>query len=129
MLYPNQSTCHSAQEEMLQSPIDSANVDLVVQKVEGLLTPGNKVIFKNQITACSFHSPESIGTGGVIICKLLDGEMDIVAEGRLDLNGKYFGSDITFIDINQLGKDNVNDVQNIEKVKIVVLGEDPTLQP
>jgi len=119
----------AAQEEMLQSPIDSANVDLVVQKVEGLLTPENKVIFKNQITACSFHSPQSIGTGGVIICKLLDGEMDIVAEGRLNLPAGYSGSDITFIDINQLGSDNVNDVQNIEKVKIVILGGDPTLQP
>ena len=117
----------AAQEEMLLSPVSSANVDLVVQKVEGLLTPGNKVIFKNQITACSFHSPENIGTGGVIICKLLDSAMDIVAEGRLNLAGAgYSGSDITFIDINQVGTDNANDVQNIEKVKIVILGEDPT---
>ena len=118
----------AAQEESLQSPINTANVDLVVQKIEGIIEVNGetKVIFKNQIKRCSFHSPDSIGTGGAIICKLIDSEGDIVAEGRLDLNVMYSGSDVTFIDIIQFGTDNANDVQNIEKVKIVVLGGDPT---
>ncbi len=55
---------------------------------------------------------------------------DIVAEGRLSfgVNTKYFSSDVTFIEIKQVGTFGDNDVQNIEKVKIVVLGGDPTLQ-
>ena len=119
----------AAQENKLESPIVSADVDLVVQKIEGLSPDETKVIFKNRITQCSFHSPQSIGTGGAIICKLIDGDGDIVAEGTLDLsNTMYSGSDVTFIDIVQF-KVGANDVQNIEKVKIVVLGGDPTLQP
>ena len=118
----------AAQEEMLQSPIASADVDLVVEKIVGL-TADEKSVFKNKITRCSFHSPESIGTGGAVICKLIDSDGDIVAEGILDLtNTMYSGSDVTFIDITQF-KDDSNDVQNIEKVKIVILGGDPTLQP
>jgi len=117
----------AAQEEALVSPIDSAFVDFVITKIETRNDADTKTVFVNVIDECSFHSPESIGTGGVIICKLIDSDGDIVAEGRLDLNGKYFSSDVTFIEIKQVGTFGDNDVQNIEKVKIVVLGADPTL--
>ena len=115
-----------AQEELLESPIDTASVDFVISKLTTL--KDSKTVFLNLISACSFHSPQSIGTGGTIICKLLDSVGDIVAEGNLPLNNvMYSGSDITFIQITQ--GEPFNDVQNIEKVKIVILGKDPTLQP
>ena len=120
-----------AQEELLEKPITSASVDFLLTKIETLKDGTSKTIFVNVIDACSFHSPQDIGTNGVIICKLLDSEGDIVAEGRLNI-GKiftlYFGSDVTFIEIDQVGTFGANDVQNIEKVKIVVLGADPTAQ-
>jgi len=119
-----------AQEEALVSPIESASVDFHITKITTNSADGSKSVFVNVIDECSFHSPDSIGTGGAIICKLIDSEGDIVAEGRLNLvNTMYSGSDVTFIKIEQVGTFGANDVQNIEKVKIVILGGDPTLQP
>jgi len=114
-----------AQETFLESPINTANIDFEISKIVGVNLAGNTV-FKNQITKCSFHSPSTIGAGGVIICKLTDKDRDIVAEGRLDLLHTYTGSTTTFIEIQQVAFDNANDIQNIEDVKIVVLGPKPS---
>src|SRR3990172_969301 len=104
----------AAQEDSLASPISTANVDFRIQKIEGFDDQGNTV-FKNQITECSFHSPDDIGPGGKIICKLLDGNDNIVAEGNIKLSRTFTGSITTMIPIQQVSFDNANDVQNIEK--------------
>ena len=117
-----------AQETQLESPIRTANVDFEILRVETVVpgTPGGThTAFLNIIDKCSFHSPSTIGTGGAIICKLTDKDGDIVAEGRLDLTRTYTGSLTTFIEIIQKAFDNANDVQNIEDVKIIVLGAPP----
>ena len=121
----------AAQEEALESPITSASVDFHITKITTNSADQSKSVFVNVIDECSFHSPQSIGTNGAIICKLIDSDGDIVAEGRLNfgVNTMYSGSDVTFIEIDQVGTFGDNDVQNIEKVKIVILGLDPTLQP
>ena len=113
-----------AQETLLESPIQTANVDFVVSKITGVSLAGDTV-FKNRIVRCSFHSPQDIGAGGAIICKLTDLEGDIVAEGRLDLINKYDNSLTTFIPIQKVAFINANDVQNIFDVKIIVLGSPP----
>jgi len=114
-----------AQETLLESPINTASIDFTISKIEGINLAGNTV-FKNRIVKCSFHSPTNIGAGGAIICKLTDKDRDIVAEGRLDLTRTYTGSLTTFIPIQQVAFLNANDVQNIEDVKIIVLGPSPT---
>ena len=117
-----------AQETLLESPINTANVDFEILRVDTVVpgTPGGThTAFLNIIDACSFHSPSDIGATGVIICKLTDENRDIVAEGRLDLTRTYTGSTTTFIVIEQTAFPGANDIQNIEDVKIVVLGPNP----
>ncbi len=114
-----------AQETLLESPIKTANIDFTISKIEGVNLAGDTV-FKNRIVRCSFHSPTSLGVGSAIICKLTDIDRDVVAEGRLDLTSPYQGSDLTFIPIQQVAFANANDVQNIEDVKIIVLGPKPS---
>ena len=115
-----------AQETFLESPINTANVDFELLKVEiEVPGPGTHTAFLNIIDACSFHSPSDIGATGVIICKLTDENRNIVAEGRLDLTRTYTGSTTTFIVIEQTAFPGANDIQNIEDVKIVVLGPNP----
>ena len=116
-----------AQEEDLVAPISSASVDFQISAINGQVN--GKPVFKNTITACSFHSYQSFGKNGVIICKLSDIDSDIVAEGRLVLTtAGYKGSTTTYIPINNLVDTNPpsNEVQNIFDVKIVVLGDNPT---
>ena len=115
------------QEEALESPINAAFVDFFITKIEGINSV-NEIVYKNRIQECSFHSPQTIGAGGKIICKLLDGNDNIVAEGNIELTGTQIlsGSITTIIPISQKANFDSNDVQNIEKVKIVVLGENPT---
>ena len=114
-----------AQETFLESPINTASIDFTISKIEGINLAGDTV-FKNRIVRCSFHSPTSLEVDSVIICKLTDKDRDVVAEGRIDLATPYVGSDITFIPIQQVAFLNANDIQNIEDVKIIVMGPSPT---
>ena len=114
-----------AQETFLESPINTASIDFTISKIEGVNLAGDTV-FKNRIVRCSFHSPTTLEAGSVIICKLTDENGDIVAEGRLDLTSQYVGTSTTFIPIQQVAFENANDVQNIEDVKIIVLGPKPS---
>ena len=118
----------AAQEESLESPITSAFVDFHITKLVTNDPTGEFTVYANLIDECSFHSPQTIGAGGKIICKLLDGNDNIVAEGNIELTGTQIlsGSITTIIPISQKANFDSNDVQNIEKVKIVVLGGDPT---
>ena len=113
-----------AKETDLQSPIDTARVDFVISKINGLGPDGP--VFKNRITKCSFHSDDSIPRSGAIICKLTHNN-NIVAEGRLDLTTTHYThSTQTYIPIVHFAYPFSNDVQNINDVKIVVLGKNPT---
>jgi len=113
-----------AKETELQSPIDTARVDFVISRIDGVGPEG--AVFKNRITKCSFHSPDDIPRSGVIICKLTHNN-NIVAEGRLDLAVTgYQGSDVTYIKIKNFAYNGANDAQNINDVKIVVLGKNPS---
>ena len=116
-----------AQETLLESPVKTVSIDFEINKVETEVPgPGTHTAFLNVIDACSFHSPTTLFSGSVIICKLTDENGDIVAEGRLDVSGShYVGSATTFIKIIQFAFDGSNDIQNIEDVKIIVLGPPP----
>src|SRR3990172_4102458 len=101
-----------AKETELKSPIETARVDFVISKINGVGLDGTPV-FKNRITKCSFHSDDDIPRSGVIICKLTHNN-NIVAEGRLDLAVTgYQGSDVTYIKIKNFAYNGANDAQNI----------------
>ena len=123
-----------AKETDLRSPIDTARVDFVIHtlRVVGDSNSGAagagviKTAYRNLITACSFHSDDDIPRSGAIICKLTHNN-NIVAEGRLDLTTtSYQHSDQTYIPIAHTAYPYSNDVQNINDVKIIVLGDNPT---
>ena len=113
-------------EEMLNSPISHAFVDLEVKKIlndNGSPTDPSDDYFDNVIQSCSFHADKNIdappapfapGIGttglavnvindGVIICKMLDDRQLAIAEGKIsivDLGG-YVSSDKAFVPIVQ----------------------------
>ncbi|HLC24334.1 MAG TPA: hypothetical protein VJJ25_01740 [Nitrosopumilaceae archaeon] len=129
-------------ERSFSTPITTANVDIEISKVstqtlrsgEGLLsnnligtTTITKTVFMNLIKECSFHTPsEGLGTGSTVICKLSDANGDIIAEGKLELPNGLSPSDVTFIPIEQTAYRWANEVQNIDDIKIIVQGTDPT---
>ncbi len=114
-------------EANFSTPITTANVDIEISKKEGVNFAGEPV-FKNRITECSFHTPSSgLGDGSTIICKLTDSDGDVVAEGKLFLPNGLDPSSVTLIEIVQTAFFNANEVQNINDIKIVILGTDPTL--
>jgi len=114
-----------AKETELKSPIDTAKVDFRIERIDGVGLDGLPA-YKNRITKCSFHSPDDIPRSGVIICKLTHNN-NIVAEGRLDLTTTgYSHSDVTYIKITNFAYNGANDAQNINDVKIVVLGKNPS---
>jgi len=114
-------------ERSFSTPITTANVDIEISKVEGLNEDG-VTVFKNRINKCSFHTPsEGLGTGSTVICKLSDADGDIIAEGRLELPDGLSPSSVTYIPILQTAFANANEVQNIDDIKIIVQGTDPTL--
>jgi len=112
-------------ETNLVSPINTANIDFTISKVEGPNAAGQNV-FKNKITKCSFHSPSTLGIGTTIICKLTDDDDDVIAEGNIVLTVIYAGSIPGLsIPISQVAFLNANDVQKVHDVKIVVLAPKP----
>ena len=118
-----------AEETLLEAPIDTAYVDFSIGKIEttnGKTGAALHTVFRNVIEACSFETPTALGVGSVVICKLTDKDHDIVAEGKLLLPNGLSANTETNIPITQTAFDGANDVQNIEDVKIIVLGEDPT---
>jgi len=126
-------------EENFSTPITTANVDIEVSKVStetqrsifssslGFTVNTDKTVFLNVINACSFHTPSSgLGDGSTIICKLTDSDGDVVAEGRKNFDNGLAASDLTFISILQTAFPFANEIQNIDDIKIIVQGTDPT---
>ena len=113
-------------EETFVTPITTANVDIEISKVEGFNVQG-KTVFKNRINECSFHTPSNgLGAGSTLICKLTDSDGDVIAEGKLVLANGLTPSVVTFIPILQTAFPDANEVQNIDDIKIIILGTDPT---
>jgi len=114
-------------ETDLASPIQVANIDLeLAKKTAAPDTDSTRTHFHNVIDKCSFHSPEALGVGSTIICKLTDIDDDVIAEGKTVLRTPYPGSfPGFFVDISQTAYPWSNDVQKVHDVKIVVLGPKP----
>ena len=114
-------------ETDLASPIKVANIDLELLKMTAAPdTDSTRTHFHNVIDKCSFHSPEALGVGSTIICKLTDIDDDVIAEGKTVLQRAYQGSlPGFFVDISQTAYPWSNDVQKVHDVKIVVLGPRP----
>ena len=126
----------------IESPISSAFIDLEVSVFPALGVDPNTgaviSIFKNVVSACSFHSNEDIpGQDIIIICKLTDWNHQVIAEGSIVLPNGYTGSTRHIIPICQdhegddacLAFEASNLVTNVDDVTIVVIGDNPTIQP
>jgi len=123
----------SVNERDFSAPLDHANVDIEVSKISRVITDseGNTHnAFFNIINECSFHTPDpgGLGPGATIICKLTDDQHDVVAEGRIDLPNGLDKSERTVIPIMQTAFDLANEIQNINDIKLIVLGGNPTNQ-
>ena len=113
--------------DIIDSPIDAASVDFTITAVP--VGEGQDAELKNLVTACSFHSDESIEGEATIICKLTDIDAKVVAEGRLTV-ADYLGSTtIPVIEIDILAYPGANSVTNIHDVTLIVLGNNPTTPP
>ena len=118
----------------IESPITSAFVDLKVTAVRSNFVPdsgfGTYSVFNNVIDECSFHSPQSIvGSDIVIICKLTDWNHQVIAEGSKVFSQGYSASDRETIPIDNLAYNGANDVRIVDDVTLVVLGDNPTINP
>ena len=114
-----------AKHTLLETPINTAYIDFVVSAIEGVNLDG-KTVFKNRITQCSFETPTFLAESSVVICKLSDEDGDIVAEGRLDIGSNGLAANtVTYIKIDTVAFENANEIQDVEDVKIIVLGPEP----
>jgi len=111
-------------EATLETPISDANIDLSVSRVDGIDALG-RTIFKNIVSACSFHYPEGDSGPGLtnvnskVICKLTDKDGNVVAEG--EKIQAFFASQTESIKITELAYDGANFVQNVEDITVVAL--------
>ena len=113
-------------EEDLVSPISLVSVDFVISKVLEPLSENTSPLFKNRIIKCSFHTPTTLEQGTTIICKLINADDDVIAEGNVVLTTTLMGSTSGFnISINQIAFEGANSLQEVLDVKIVVLAPKP----
>ncbi len=114
-------------EEDLVSPISLVSVDFVISKVFESVPTNTSPLFKNRIIKCSFHTPTDLAQGTTIICKLINADDDVIAEGKVILTtAGYEGSSAGFnIPINQIAFEGANSLQEVLDVKIVVLAPKP----
>jgi len=122
----------------LETPINNAGVDLDIQAV--LVDDGNGgALYKNKFFSCSFHSGDSPLSGPLdaVICKLTNSEGLAVGEGRInfcdDLNicpqGPYIPSKQYIIAPLSEAYPGALNLDNVNDVKIVVLGNNPVDNP
>ena len=70
-----------AGETNVERPVSTVDVTIKIERT------GNSNNFKDLITECSFTTPTDILAGSILICKLLDMNGSILAEGRLGPTG------------------------------------------
>ena len=114
-------------EEDLVSPITTASIDFTISKVFEPVPTNTSPLFKNRIIKCSFHTPSDLEQGTTIICKLINADNDVIAEGKVILTTSgYTGSTPGFnIPIEQIAFEAANSLQEVLDVKIVVLAPKP----
>lgn len=114
-------------EADLTSPVETANIDLQIQRFDIKNGNGKVIGFQNVINACSFHSDDSMPGESTIFCKLTNKDGLVVAEGNKTVTD-YVGSTTPSISIviDTKAFSGANDVKNIHDVTIVVLGDNPT---
>ncbi|MCZ6583124.1 MAG: hypothetical protein O6761_08160 [Thaumarchaeota archaeon] len=111
-------------EATLETPVSDANIDLSVSRIDGVDLSGNP-IFKNIVSACSFHYPEGDSGPGLtnpnskVICKLTDENGNVIAEG--EQMQAFFPSQTASIRITDLAYEGSNFIQNVEDITIVAL--------
>jgi len=109
-------------ETDLVSPVTTLSIDFVISKVFESDPVNTSPLFKNRIIKCSFHTATALPVGTTIICKLIDADDDIIAEGKIILTTPYAGSDPGLtIPISQIAFEGANSLQEILDVKIIVL--------
>ena|SRR3972149_9654505 len=121
----------SVNEENFEAPVENAAVDIHISKKSTLLSTqdeqSGKTIFVNLIDECSFHTPDiGMGAGSTVICKLTDFDGDVVAEGKKYFSNGIGPSERVTVEIDQTAFKYSNEVQNINDIKIVLLGTNPT---
>ena len=117
----------SVNEEDFQAPVSTANVDIDISKRSVFDQQASKTIFVNLINECSFHTPDTgMGHGSKVICKLTDFDGDVVAEGHKTFSQGIAPSSRVTIPIDETAFKYSNEVQNINDIKIVLLGTNPT---
>ena len=110
-----------------EAPISDPTIDISIEKINGFDSSGNPII-KNKIRSCSFHFPDTdpggsdalSGPGTKVICKLLDHDGNVIAEG--ELCGPFVASDNHIIPITDLAFEFADFVFNIGDVRIILVG-------
>ena len=104
-------------ETKIVSPVKSVDITARLHHI------GNNINFKDLIESCVFHSPsDDILTGSTLICKLVDINDNIIAEGRKKIDTNLPISFSTVIPITDLSFPNANNVMNIHDIIFVVQG-------
>jgi len=114
-----------------EAPISNPTIDISIEKIDGFDSMGNPLI-KNKIRSCSFHFPDTDpggvdalnGPGVKVICKLLDHDGNVIAEG--ELCGPFVASENNIIPITDLAFDFADFVFNIGDVRIILVGPTTT---
>jgi len=110
-----------------EAPISNPTIDISIEKIDGFDSMGNPLI-KNKIRSCSFHFPDTdpggvdalTGPGVKVICKLLDDNGDVIAEG--ELCGPFVASENNIIPITDLAFEFADFVSGIGNVRIILVG-------
>ncbi len=116
-------------DKTFEAPITDANIDMSIVHFTGVNSSGDPVA-KNEIKSCSFHFPENQEFPGLndistkVICKLVDENGDVVAEGSI--MGPFIPSTNYIIQITDLAFENSNFVIHVANIIIVILGEELT---
>ena len=115
----------SINERDFSAPLTTANVGIDVAVTTA--NSGETSILVNLIDRCTFHVPftgeDRMGQGSKVICKLSDHNGMIVAEGSRD--GPFSPSTNYDIMIDTVATTFANEIQNIDDVKIIILGTNP----
>jgi len=112
-------------EKTIDSEIDASLV-LVIERTG----PDFEVNYKDVIVSCKFtnEGPNTIETGSIIYCKLLDAAGNVIAEGSeeiTDVDGLGVGEEIV-IPIDDVEFTNANNVENVDEIVFVVQGPPQT---
>ena len=129
----------------LESPLHHAAVDLKVEPTLGMGPDGETMIFKNKFTKCSFHAGvedfNTLQNLDKVICKLTDINNKVIAEAPLQFcpvptppggcGGLPQWTPSTQYTIGPLieAYPNALMIDNVEDVRLVVLGDNPTDNP